>query len=464
MHFRPPALSCVASVSGIRGVIGDSLTPDQVLYLAAAFGSAIAGRGPVVLGRDSRPTGEMLMHAAAAGLRGVGCEVIEIGIVPTPTVALEVLHHRAAGGIQVSASHNGVEWNALKLINDQGRTCTADQLEWTINTYNDIPVGMWRRWDGCGRMRRDEGAVERHIERVLAAVDARLIRSAAIPVAVDCVNGAGAVMAPELLRRLGCKVTVIDGRPDQPFPRNPEPTVANAAATAAMTAASGAQVGFIQDPDADRLALVDGRGRYIGEEYTLAVCADARLAQHTGGGVAVTNLSTSRMLDDVAARHGARVVRTRVGEANVLDGMARHGAVIAGEGNGGVIDPRVVHGRDSHIGMALVLERMAASGSDLAGLVAAIPAYAMRKARVALDRSDVAAAIERVAAGAVAQGAAVDRQDGLKLSWGDRWVNLRASGTEPVARIIAEAPDEAAAAALVAAVAETAQAELLEAH
>ena len=463
MRSRPPALTCVASVSGIRGVVGDSLDPDQVLYLAAAFGSAIAGRGAVVLGRDSRPTGEMLMQAAAAGLRGVGCDVIDIGVVPTPTVALEVLHHRAAGGIQISASHNPVEWNALKLINDQGRTCTADQLEWTLNTYSDIPVGMWRRWDSCGRLRRDDGAVERHIARVLAAVDTRMIRASAIPVAVDCVNGSGSVMAPELLRQLGCSVTVIDGRPDQPFPRNPEPTVTNAARTAAMVAAAGAQVGFIQDPDADRLALVDGGGRYIGEEYTLVLCADARLAAQAGG-VAVTNLSTSRMLDDVAQRHGARVVRTRVGEANVLDGLARHGAVIAGEGNGGVIDPRVVHGRDSHIGMALLLERMAATGSDLAGLVAAIPAYAMRKARVALDRSEVPAAIERVATSTLAHGATIDRQDGLKLSWGDRWVNLRASGTEPVARIISEAPDEATAASLVTAVAEAAQAELLEAH
>ena len=467
MPERCPPLRCVASVSGIRGVIGDDLAPDQVLALAAAFGVAIAGRGPVVLGRDSRPTGALLAAAASAGLAGVGCEVIDLGIVPTPTVALAVRHHRAAGGVQISASHNPVEWNALKCFTGEGRNIAQDQLDWILNAYADPPIGQWSRWDAVGAIRQDDQAIRRHLDAVIAAVDADAIRRARLAVAIDCVNGAGARSGPELLRRLGCRVTVIDGREDQPFPRDPEPTSANTARTAAMVAASGACIGFVQDPDADRLAVIAGDGRYLGEESTLALCADARLAQERAAGrsgTVVTNLSTSRMVDVLALRHGGRVVRTKVGEAHVVAGLLAERAALAGEGNGGVIDPRVVVCRDSHIAMALILERLAAVGGDLATLLAALPPAVMVKAKVELDRADLPRVLAEATAAPLATGAAVDRQDGLKLSWDDRWVSLRASGTEPVGRIIAEAPDRAAAEAMVAAVAAAGHLTLIESH
>jgi phosphomannomutase len=296
---------------------------------------------------------------------------------------------------------------------------------------------------------------------VLAAVDGALIRKAGLRVVIDSVNGAGSRLAPDLLGRLGCEVVPLYTRPDQIFPRDPEPTAANVSLTGAVVAATRAHLGFVQDPDADRLAIIDGDGRYIGEEYTLVLCAAARLAALRAGAkgassgsaaVVVTNLSTSRMLDDVAARFGARVVRTKVGEAHVVDAMQEHGAVLGGEGNGGVIDPRVVLGRDSHIAMALVLEYLARSGGTLAELVAGIPRYAIHKEKVAMDRAAVSAAIPALRGHALAQGAEVTTSDGLKLSWPDRWVHLRASGTEPASRVIAEAPSAAEALHLAAAV------------
>jgi phosphomannomutase len=450
-------LRCIVSVSGIRGIIGENLDVDQLMALAAAHAAANAKGLPVVLGRDSRPTGHMVAQAVAAGLRAAGCAVIDIGLVPTPTVPIVIADLAArgvavGGGIQVSASHNNVEWNALKFFNATGRNVDQAQLDALLAAYAAAPV--WKRWDGCGAYSVRTDALDLHLARVLAAVDVELIRAARLPVVVDCVNGAGAELAPRLLQALGCRVTPVHARSDLLFPREPEPTAANVTETGAIVRAAGAAIGFVQDPDADRLAMIDGEGVYVGEEYTLALCAAARFAAAEAAGqrgaVAVTNLSTSRMIDDVAARHGGRVVRAKVGEANVVDGMQANQAMIGGEGNGGVIEPRVVWGRDSHIGMALVLEYLARQRQTLAQVIAGMPRYAMLKTKIGLDRAQVAAAIPRIQAAAYAQGATVDGRDGLKLSWPDRWVHLRASGTEPVSRIIAEAPDQAAAEALVA--------------
>lgn len=435
-----PKVDCVVSVSGIRGVIGDTLSVGQVIGLAQAFGVAIAHCERVVVGRDTRTTGHLLAQAVCAGLRAVGCEVVDLGIVPTPTVAIAVKELAACGGIMISASHNPAEWNALKFFNRDGRNVDHTQLDWILECYKDPPMGFHRRWDGVGAYREDRSPLDVHLQRVLGAVDAAAIRAQAPRVLIDCVNGAGSVLAPRLLAALGCQVVAVHDRLDLPFPRNPEPTAANVKHVGALVRAAGADIGFVQDPDADRLAIVDETGRYLGEEYTLVLCAASRLAAVGPGALACTNLSTSRMLEDVAARHGARVERTRVGEANVVDGMQKHGAVIGGEGNGGVIDPRVVLGRDSHIGMALVLELLARAKAPLSEVVRAIPTYAIHKEKVALDRAAVQASIPALKAAAWASDAHADERDGIKFVWPDRWVHLRASGTEPVSRIIAEAP------------------------
>jgi len=456
MH-RP--LACVVSISGIRGVVGDTITPAEILGLAAAFAHTVAGgKGTVVLGRDSRPTGELFAQAAAAGLRGAGCHVVDIGVVPTPTVPIMINELKATGGIQVSASHNPVEWNALKFFNGSGRNVDQTQLDRVLEAYQVMPTDLWRGWSGVGTWARAEHAIEVHLRRVLAAVDVPLIARRGFTVVIDSVNGSGSAIAPELLARLGCRVVPLYTRPDQVFPRDPEPTAANVRTTGAVVKAVGADIGFVQDPDADRLAIIDEHGRYIGEEYTLVLCAAARIAARIAEGanpkdvVACTNLSTSRMLEDVAARFGASVVRAKVGEANVVDAMEQFSAAIGGEGNGGVIDPRVVMGRDSQIGMALVLEYLARQGKPLSEVIAAIPAYAMHKEKVAMDRAAVTAAIPALRAHPLAAGAEVDTRDGLKLVWSDRWVHVRASGTEPASRIIAEAPTPAEASGLAASV------------
>ena len=462
----PKPLSCVVSVSGIRGIIGEDLDVEQVLGLAGAYG-AVLGGGLVVLGRDSRPTGALLAQACAAGLRAAGCDVVDIGIVPTPTVPIAAVHLGAAGGIQISASHNPVQWNALKFFSKDGRNVDQAQLDAVLAIYRDGHA--WKRWAACGSFRTYDQALTVHLDRVLAAVDVELIRAAALTVVIDSVNGSGSELAPRLLARLGCAVIPVHCRPDLVFPRDPEPTSENVRSTLGIVAASGADLGLVQDPDADRLALIDEQGTYIGEEYTLVLCAAGRLAlagrEQAGGELVVcTNLSTSRMLEDVALRAGARVVRSKVGEAHVVDAMQAQHAVIGGEGNGGVIEPRVVWGRDSQIAMALVLDLLARRRLALSGLVREIPRYSIHKEKVALDRPGVARAIMTLRTHVLSRGAEVDDRDGLKLSWPDRWLHLRASGTEPASRIITEAPSPREAQDLADAVRTAIGASLVTAH
>jgi phosphomannomutase len=366
----------------------------------------------------------------------------------------------------VSASHNPVEWNALKLFAPSGRNVDQAQLDAVLAEYRR--AASFQPWSSIGVYRTRDDALRVHKDLVLACVDVELIRSAKFKVLIDSVNGAGSAIAPDLLAALGCDVVPIFTRPDQVFPRDPEPTAANVRDTGAVVKAVGAALGFVQDPDADRLAIIDENGSYIGEEYTLVLCVAARLAAEQAAGrkdlVACTNLSTSRMLEDVAQRHGARVVRTKVGEAHVVDAMQANNAVVGGEGNGGVIDPRVVWGRDSQIGMALVLEYLARAKRPLSQVIAGIPRYAMHKEKVAMDRAAVTAAIGKLNGHAVTHGAELITIDGLKLVWPDRWVHLRASGTEPVSRIIAEAATQAEASDLAARVRAAVGAQVVVGH
>jgi phosphomannomutase len=447
-------LRCVVSVSGIRGIIGETLNIDELLRLAAAYGTAIAPGGTVVLGRDSRPTGALVAQAVAAGLRAVGCRVVDIGLVPTPTVPIMITELEAQGGIQISASHNPAQWNALKLFTGEGRNVDQAQLDRVLAAYAVAP--NWQGYAECGGYRSIDTAIDVHLQRVLRVVDVDLIRRAQLTVVLDSVNGAGSAIGPKLLAALGCRVVPLYTRPDQLFPRDPEPTADNVRHLGGVVRAMNADIGFVQDPDADRLAVIDDRGTYLGEEYTLVLCAAARLAaEHLAGTknlVVCTNLSTSRMLEDVAARFGARVVRAKVGEAHVVGSMQAEQAVIGGEGNGGIIDPRVVWGRDSQIGMALVLEYLARAKQPLSEVVNTIPRYAIHKEKVGLDRAGVTRAIASVREHPLAQGAEMIVIDGLKLVWPDRWVHLRASGTEPMSRVIAEAPTADQARELCAAV------------
>jgi phosphomannomutase len=400
----------------------------------------------------------MFARAAAAGLQSVGCDVIDIGLSTTPTAQLAVLHHRAAGGIILTASHNPIEWNALKFIGPDGIFLGPEDGARVAARVaaGDVPRTDWSR---VGAVREDADAIARHLALVLALpeIARRARRRTRLHVALDCVRGSGGAIMPALLERLGCRVTAINAETDGRFPRPPEPIPAHLGALARLVRRSRADVGMAVDPDVDRLALVDERGRAIGEDYTLALAVRAVLGGKREGGrgkgrsrrrpVVVCNLSTSLVVADAARECGAQVVRTPVGEAHVARTMVELGAPIGGEGNGGVMYPRAHVGRDAPVGAALVVALLARTGRPLSELVAAAPRYVIVKAKTARGP-----ALEPAYAALRARfpEAEADLQDGLRLGWPDRWLHVRPSNTEPIIRLIAEAPTRAAAEHLVA--------------
>ncbi len=493
-------------VSGLRGIVGKSLTPEVAARYAAAFGGWIkaahhsnnaapeGGGGPVVvIGADGRAGFEPIHSGAIRGLAEAGCGVVDLGVAMTPTVGVMVDHLGAAGGMIVTASHNPQEWNGLKCLvrtppavrEDSSATETvsvgADACAPDAARADEI-IGRFRGLtktpgsSAAERASRHEGGARVHVDRVTAGLGrdaARAVRSRRVRVLLDSVNGSGRTGGRMLLAEaLGCELIHHGAEPGGVFPHTPEPTKENLESVCKAVVKFNAQVGFAQDPDADRLAIVDEEGNYIGEEYTLALAAEALLGegqrgtgakgQGAGEPVLVTNLSTSRMIDDIAAKYGARVIRTPVGEANVVEAMKREAAagrdvVLGGEGNGGVIWARVTYVRDSLSAMALVLALMARTGKRVSELVAGIPAYAIEKRKVDLARrEDAAPAVAKVVAAYSAQR--VDLQDGVRVDWdgvlpggskGKAWLHVRASNTEPIMRLIAEAPTNVEARAIL---------------
>ncbi len=443
------------SVSGMRGIVGTDLTPELVARHAAALGAWAreAGTPQVVLGRDARTSGPMFARAAVAGLQSVGAEVVDLGLVPTPTVQLAVEHHRAGAGLVLTASHNPVEWNALKFVGPDGVFLDADTGSRVRALAEQGPKRV--SWDAVGAEREDDLSVARHIAAVLALPedDRAAIERRRFHVALDCVRGAGGVIMPELLEQLGCRVTAINLEADGRFPRPPEPLPENLSALSSLVGTTGADLGVAVDPDVDRMAIVDEQGRPIGEDYTLAFAVRAVLpaapAAVFPGGIppaVVANLSTSLVVEDAARDGGARYLRAPVGEAHVARMIRDEGAVIGGEGNGGVMLPSLHIGRDAPLGMALILRYLARAGGTVSELVAQAPRYHIVKAKLARG-ADLAAAF-----GALRKrfpDAHADERDGLRLGWNDRWLHLRASGTEPVIRIIAEARNVTDAEALI---------------
>jgi phosphomannomutase len=453
-----PYAGLMVSVSGIRGRVGEALTPEIVSTFAAAFGvwalgqSDGAGRPapgasrPIVVGRDSRVSGPMFHRAVLAALQSVGCRVIDVGLAPTPTIQLAVEAHHAAGGLAITASHNPVEWNALKFIGPSGLFLEAHEG----TAMRAIAEGVIPRatWDRLGAVEPDDAAVQRHLDAVLALpyLEVDAIRRRRFRVALDCCHGAGATIMPALLEQLGCEVSAIGLATDGRFPRSPEPVAENLGDLERLVRETRADIGFAVDPDVDRLALVDERGHAIGEDYTLALAA--RVVLQRRAGVVVTNLSTSRIVDDVATGAGGSVIRAPVGEVNVATRMRDEGALVGGEGNGGVILTELHLGRDAPVGAALMLQLLAESGVSLSAIVAQYPRYSIVKDK--LDRPNGSLESVYRALTTAFSDADVDRQDGLRFSWPDRWVHVRPSGTEPIVRVIAEARNEADARALIA--------------
>jgi phosphomannomutase len=443
MAFEIPS-DLMVSVSGVRGRVGAGLTPEVVARFAAAYGAhvgeGVSGRRPkVVLGRDSRTSGPMFEDTVSAALRSVGCDVIAIGLAPTPTALFAIRHHGADGAIVVTASHNPVEWNALKFASGAGMFLDGDESARMRAWVNDRAIPR-AGWDRLGEVQRDAGAAGRHLEAVLGIpfLDVEGLRRRRFRVVLECIRGAGSVLLPQLLEALGCEVIGMNLEPDGRFPREPEPVAENLGEVEAVVRDSGADLGLVTDPDADRLALVANGGRAIGEDFTLALAAQLVL-RHRNGPV-VTNLSTSRLLEDVAAQAGVELTRAAVGEINVARAMERVGAVIGGEGNGGVILPDVHLTRDSAVASALILQLLLELEQPLDRIVAGYASYTIVKDKLPRDAGSLEDAFERL--GTVLAAEEADRQDGLRLAWPAerRWLHLRASGTEPILRIIAEAP------------------------
>ena len=435
----------IASVSGIRGIVGDGFDPSVAADFVAAY-AAGQGDGPIVVGHDARVSAGIFEGAVVAALRACGRDVLQAGAVATPTLGRLVVDRQAAGGVQISASHNPPQYNGLKFFQPGGMVLGPDQGRAMLQRWEarELP---WAAWDRLGGVEPIADPDARHLERVLATVDVAAIRRARLTVALDACHGAGGRLAGSLFRALEVEAVIVGSQPDGRYDHPPEPTERNLARFSRVVQALGASVGFAQDPDADRLAVIDESGRYIGEELTLALAASHRLAQEVGP--VVLNLSTSRTTEEIARRCGAEVIRTPVGEIHVVEAMQANHALLGGEGNGGVIDPRVGFVRDSFVGMALILDLLARTGSPMSELVAALPRHAMvkdqypRPVAIGGTPTNPAELFDRIAGGFA--DATVDRRDGLRLDWADRWVHVRVSNTEPIVRVIAEARDPALA-------------------
>ena len=434
------------SISGVRGVIGQSLTPTLLTRFAQAFGTH-TGAGTIVIGRDPRTSGEMVKHAVIAGVLSSGSRVVDIGVCPVPTVQLQVRLRRAHGGIAITASHNPAEWNALKFIGSGGLFLDAGQAREMLDIYHQ---GEYTKVSGAEirTVEETEGATDLHIKAILDVLGPLPKTQKPLRVVLDSCNGAGSLVGPKLLAAMGAEVIPINVTPDGSFPRPAEPLPENLGDLCEAVKKHRADIGFAQDMDADRLAIVSEQGVPIGEDYTLVLATIYVLGREQGPVVA--NLSTTSALEDVAKQFGCPIFLTKIGEVNVTDKMRQQNAVIGGEGNGGVIYPRINFARDSLVGMALVLHLLAESGKTVTQLVESFPRYSIVKERMVCPSQRIPAVLRmlRQEFGRFP----MDTRDGVKVTMPDGWFLVRGSNTEPIIRIVAEAKTEGRAREMVAGV------------
>ena len=434
----------IISVSGLRGIVGETLTSDVASRFVAAFAGKLPP-GPIVVGRDGRSSGPMLSRAIIASLSACGRDCVDVDVAATPTIGVLVRERGAAGAVQISASHNPPPYNGIKLFGSSGRVLDGATGAEVRDAYL-AGRAAWVPFDQIGLVSEDADPHEPHLQRVLETVDELAIRAASYRVLIDSNHGAGSLLGLRLLKALGCEVVAVGDVPDGKFAHPPEPTAENLREIAARVREENCVVGFCQDPDADRLALVDADGRYIGEEYTLALCVQRALSQESTRGTIVINGATSGMSERLASLAGVQALRSAVGEANVADKMIQCGATYGGEGNGGPIDPRVGYVRDSFVGMAQVLDLMTSTGKSLAELADALPKLHIHKTTATVSADQLPALFDALQS---KHGDATPQLgDGLRLAWRDKWLLVRGSNTEPIVRLIAEAESEDEAKAL----------------
>jgi len=434
--------SLIMSISGMRAIVGDTMDPQLALDMGKAFGTYI-GKGPVVVGGDTRVSYQMVKNAVVSGLVSVGTDVIDVGHVLTPTVQQMIRHFNAKGGMVISASHNPIQWNGIKLMNHDGSFLTPEEYDVFIAKYNQKAFQLVT-WDVLGAIRIVPDAIDIHIDRILSAIDTSSIKNVNLNVLIDPDNGAGALADAKLLTKLGVKHTVINEEPNGRFTHNPEPLKENLFEIMALLKEGSYDIGFAQDADADRLVILDEKGTFIGEDYSLAYCIDYVLGlKEKENPQVVVNLSTSLVIEDVAKKHNATVHYTKIGETNVTVGIRQHDAVVGGEGNGGVIYPKVGWGRDSLVGIVLALKHLAESKKKVSETIATYPSYTMLKDKFTIQSlSEALPFLEKVKTHFSTKK--LDTQDGVKVILPDAWIHVRPSNTEPIVRIFIEAPSELA--------------------
>lgn len=425
----------MVSVSGIRGIIGDGLDPEILVKYVSGYAD-FCGNGKIVIGRDSRITGEMVANIVRGTLLAKGFDVTDLGICPTPTVLYNVMKTDAVGGIAITASHNPNEWNALKLLNHHGEFLTMTQNE-ELKKLIAIDENKFKQWDAVGSLSNYPEGLEDHMRAVLSlnCIEVENIKKRKFKVLLDCVNGAGVYVMPELLRQLGCDVVELNCEKTGIFPRLPEPLPENLTNTMQAVKDSGADIGIVVDPDVDRLVLICENGEAFGEEYTISQAVKFILSKEPGK--VVVNLATTRAVDDIAKEFNCEVFRSPVGEANVVSMMKEVNAVIGGEGSGGVIYPALQYGRDALVGTVLTLQHLLEFGGTLSELKTTMPEYYIVKNKIEID----AAKAEHMLNGIIDQYSSkqINTEDGIRIDFEDHWMQIRKSNTEPIVRIIVEA-------------------------
>ena len=443
--IEPSKMTLIKSISGIRGTIGGTagtnLTPLDAVKFAAGYGAWLKEQHKhckVVIGRDARPSGQMIENLVISTLQGLGIDVINAGLSTTPTVEMLVPRFNASGGIILTASHNPKEWNALKLLNEKGEFVSGEDGAAILRLAEDANLAF-AEVDDLGQVTPCDDGMEWHIEQVLSlpSIDARAVRSKGFHVAIDAVHSSGSVAIPLLLDAMGVTYENLYPEPTGQFPHNPEPLEKHLGAIIETVKSGSFTMGIVVDPDVDRLAFIDEKGAMFGEEYTLVLVADYLLSLQTGA--VVSNMSSSKALRDLAEAKGGSYTASAVGEVNVVNEMKRTKAVLGGEGNGGIILPELHYGRDALVGIALALTHLAKSGKTMSELRAGYPEYYMAKQKIELVPGlDVDGILAEIAARY--SNEEVSTIDGVKITWSDRWVHLRKSNTEPIVRIYTEAP------------------------
>ena len=424
----------MVSISGIRGIIGDGLDPNVLVKFTSAYADFI-DKGKIVIGRDARISGEMVTNIITGTLLAKGLDVIDIGICPTPTVQYTVKRLNANGGIAISASHNPNEWNALKLLNNTGQFMSPEENKILLNIL-DSQKQNYKEWNQLGKRIFTDG-VKEHVKGVLSLdyIDVEKIKERKFKVLADCVNGAGAYVIPDLLRKFGCEVIEMNCEKTGIFPRNPEPLPENLTETMKAVKESKADIGIVVDPDVDRLVLITNEGEPFGEENTITQVVKFILSKEKGD--VVVNLSTTRAVDDVAEAAGCKVFRSPVGEANVVKKMKEVNAIIGGEGSGGVIYPALHYGRDALVGIAITLQHLVEFGKPVSELKKSLPNYFIAKKKIELGKIKPDEIIDSLVSKYKSEK--INTDDGLRIDFNDHWVHFRKSNTEPIIRIITEA-------------------------